>query len=94
MSDTAGYADPAEAVQPQPVQPAPMYPYPAQPPVVRPQHTEAEAAELEALYAKLKPEAIAEARKYVLNRTPAQFQLDMEDLIATDFPPPEPPPVA
>ena len=65
--------------------------YSAQPPVVKPLHTDAEAAELEALYAKLKPEAIEAARTYVLARTPPQFQLDMIDLIAADFPPPPPP---
>ena len=50
----------------------------------------AETAEMEALYATLKPEAVASARSYVLARTPAKYQEGMIALIAADFPPPAP----
>ena len=40
------------------------------------------------MYALLKPEAIAEARKYVQVRTPPRLQEAMTAKIDADFPPP------
>jgi hypothetical protein len=53
-----------------------------------------EAEQASELYVTLKPEAIADARTYVLSRTPAELQTEMEGVIAADFPPPPAPPAA
>jgi hypothetical protein len=45
------------------------------------------------LYAKLKPNALAEPRKYVMTRTPAHLQDEMAALIDADIPPTEVPSV-
>jgi hypothetical protein len=48
--------------------------------------TPEEQTELDALYAKLKPEATQEARDYVLARTPPAWQVDMTAKIEADWP--------
>jgi hypothetical protein len=53
--------------------------------------TDAETAQLDLLYTELKPQAIAAARSYVMNRTPANLQEAMTAKIDADFPPPPPP---
>ena len=66
--------------------------YTAQAPVAAPLAlSPAEQEELDALYAKLKPEATAEARAYVLCRTPPAWQADMTAKIDADWPVAPPP---
>jgi hypothetical protein len=55
---------------------------------MEPPITPAEQEQCDAMYALLKPEAIAEARKYVQVRTPPRLQEAMTAKIDADFPPP------
>lgn len=55
---------------------------------MEPPITPEEQATCDALYVTLKPEATAEARKYVLVRTPSRLQEAMGAKIDADFPPP------
>lgn len=59
-------------------------------PATEPAATPEEQAQ--ALYETLKPLAIAYAREFVMRQTPAALQDAMTDIIAADFPPPEPDP--
>lgn len=67
-------------------------------PAVDPQAlSPADQEELDKLYAKLKPEATAEARAHVMVHTPPKWAVEMTALIDADFPPEPPvadPPVA
>jgi hypothetical protein len=53
--------------------------------------TEAETAEVEALYAKMKDEAKAMGHEFLMARTPARLQKAMAVHADADFPPPPPP---
>ena len=61
-------------------------------PVVEPRVLTAdEQAEVDTLYAELKPEATVEARHFVLTRTPAKYQEAMTAKIEADWPVAPPP---
>ena len=47
----------------------------------------------QSIYNDLKPQAIREARKYVMNRTPHEIQDEMAHIIDSDIPPVDPPTV-
>jgi hypothetical protein len=83
MSDTAGY--PAATVASGGTATDDL-------PDPNPPLTDAEKAEVEAMYAKMKDEAKASGHQWLMARTPARYQKAMKAHADADFPPPPPPP--